>query len=179
MLSDLFGSEGRVAVLREALSEPSSTVLSLSRATGLSKAPVSRYLPHLVSRGFLLRDGRTFRPVDSPLTRAVKVLLNLDQLMPLVSLPGWAEGIGVYGSWATGTNTRGSDLDLWVFGKAYPGEESLGEIISTLTLSLGMEVHLLFLSPEKLSDLERDDPPFFHAFMRSALVLRGVGFDLA
>ncbi len=117
--------------------------------------------------------------MDSSFARAVKVLLNLDRLMPLVFLPRWAIGIGMYGSWATGTNTRSSDLDLWVFGKEYPGEESPGEIISTLTGSLGVEVHLLFLSPEKLADLERDDPPFYHAFMRSALVLRGVGFDLA
>lgn len=179
VLSELFNTEGRIAILRQALSEPSSTIQSLSRATGLTKAPVSRYLPLLVRYGLMSREGRTYRPAEGSVTRAVKVLLNLDRLMPLISLPEWADGIGMYGSWATGTNTRESDLDLWVFGRTYPGEASLGEIISTLTRNLGVEVHLLFLSPQKLGDLEREDPPFYHAFMRSATVLRGKGFDLA
>jgi len=179
VLSELFSTEGRVSILRQALSEPSSTVQSLSRATGLSKAPVSRYLPLLVRYGLMSREGRNYRPAEGSLTRAVKVILNLDRLMPVISLPEWADGIGIYGSWATGTNTRESDLDLWVFGRTYPGEASLGELISILTGNLGVEVHLLFLSPQKLGDLEGEDPPFYHAFMRSAIVLRGKGFDLA
>lgn len=179
VLSEIFGTEERVAILRHALSEPSSTVQSLSGATGLSKALVSRYLPLLVRHGLLTREGRVFRPADGSLTRAVKVLLNLDQLMPVISLPEWAEGIGMYGSWANGTNTRESDLDLWVLGETYPGEAPLGGIISSLTGTLGVEVHLLFLSPGKLRNLEEEDPPFYHAFMRSATVIRGAGFDLA
>jgi predicted nucleotidyltransferase len=178
VLPEIFKTGPRITILRHILTGPPATVQDIAGATGTSKALVSRYLTVLARYGLLTRDGRIYRRTDGSLTRAVKVLLNLDRLMPLISLPEWADGIGIYGSWADGSNTGESDLDLWVLADAYPGEGPLGQLISLLTGALGVEVHLLFLSPPKLRDLRKEDPPFYHAFIRSAIVLRGKGVEL-
>ena len=127
------------------------TVMEVAAGTGTSKGHVSRFLPFLVSRGLLARDGRRFHRVDGPFTRSVKVLLNLESLLPAVPLPDWADGIGVYGSWAEGTNTDESDLDLWVLAEGYPGEVQAGELIASVSAALGTEIHVLFLTREKLA----------------------------
>jgi predicted nucleotidyltransferase len=107
------------------------------------------------------------------LTRSVKVLLNLERLEPAIRLPEWAEGIGIYGSWAEGTNIDESDIDLWILASRYPGDTESGNLRAAITGALGTEVHLLFLTREKLEALKTGDEPFYRSLMRTALLLRG------
>ena len=179
VLSGIFKTEDRVRVLRYVLYHSPCTVMQVAAATGTSKGHVSRFLPFLVSCGLLAREGRRFDWVDGPVTRSVKVLLNLERLDPVVPLPDWAEGIGMYGSWAEGTNTDESDLDLWVLAAGYPGEVRVGELIASVTAALGTEAHLLFLTRQKLADLRTGDEPFYASLMRTSRVLRGHGLDNA
>jgi predicted nucleotidyltransferase len=175
VLSGLFRTEERVRILRYVLYHSPCTVMEVAAATGTSKGHVSRFLPFLVSHGLLAREGRRFHWTDGPLTRSVKVLLNLEHLLPAVPLPGWAEGIGVYGSWAEGTNTDESDLDLWVLAAGYPGDVKVGELTARITGAVGTEIHLLFLTGQKLADLRTGDETFYTSLMRTSLLLRGQG----
>ena len=173
MLSGLFRTEDRIRILRYVLYHSPCTVMQVATATGTSKGLVSRFLPVLVSGGLLAREGRRFNWVDGPVTRSVKVLLNLERLEPAIPLPEWAGGIGVYGSWADGTNTDESDIDLWILVRRYPGDSEAGKLRSGVAGALGIEAHLLFLTREKLADLKTGDEPFYASFRRTALLLRG------
>ena len=40
--------------------------------------------------------------------------MNIAFLSKHLTLPHWAKGIGIYGSWAKGTNNAESDVQLWI-----------------------------------------------------------------
>ncbi len=120
-LPALFRSEERITLLRTVLTTPACTVQQITTKTGLSKGLVSPYLALMEREGILGRKGRTYMLKFSPLTVAVKRLLNIDRIAAVFIKPAWASGNGLYGSWAEGTNTEEeSDVDLWVFCKDLP-----------------------------------------------------------
>jgi predicted nucleotidyltransferase len=90
-----------------------------------------------------------------------------------VTLPEWAEGIGAYGSWGTGTNTGESDLDLWVYGTTPPASADLARLQRSLREQLSTEVNLLVLTPGRIQNIRDDDPPFFASFSSSMVTIRG------
>lgn len=49
-------------------------------------------------------------------------MCNLDLLRLAISMPQWARGIGIYGSWAKGTNTTESDLNVRILVETYSPE---------------------------------------------------------
>jgi len=98
MLTDLFKTQERETILTCTLDRPSCTVQEIADATGITKGLVSRYLALLASRKILARDKMTYKLQDTPMTRHLKKLLNIERLQSIITLPGWAEGIGVYGS---------------------------------------------------------------------------------
>lgn len=98
-----------------------------------------------------------------------------------LTLPPWATGIGMYGSWARGTNTTGSDLDLWILVKQYTAdlEFQIALYRHDLSHELGCEIHLLLLTEEKIQDLRRKDLPFYEEFIKDQVGIRGAGIDNA
>lgn len=181
MLPELFKSDDRVRILRYVSERKSVTVQSTAQRTGVSKPVVSRYLKLLREKGLCERTGRTISWVHSPLGSALKRLLNVVLLNEHLTSHVWARGIGIYGSWARGTNTSESDLDLWILVETYSPERELriAEMQHTLAHTLGYEVHTLLLTKEKLRDLSRKDTPFYEEFMKDQIVIRGVGIDKA
>lgn len=112
MLIELFKTEERVRVLRYVMFRSSLSVAEVSRATEVTKGLVSRYLRLLVEYDLLQKEGRVYSPHDGANSRAVKLLLNLERIdLSALSL-GSARGLGLYGSWARGTNHQESDLDV-------------------------------------------------------------------
>ncbi len=107
---------------------------------------------------------------------ATKRLLNVDLLRELVRLPEWARGIGVYGSYAEGTNTAESDIDLWAFVDEYTPELEVcaARVEKDVSAGSGVEVHLLILTPEKLAELRETDTPFYAGLMRWGITIGGV-----
>ncbi len=160
-------------MLRDILEYPEVTVSRVSSRTGIPKGTVSRYLSVLVREGYLRRVGRGFSLSDSPLVPATRLLLNIILLRTLVTLPGWAEGIGAYGSWGTGTNTADSDLDLWVYGKTPPAAADLARLQRSLREQLRIEVNLLVLTPSRIQKIRDEDPPFSKSFSSSMITIRG------
>ncbi|CAD6491111.1 MAG: hypothetical protein CHKLHMKO_00062 [Candidatus Argoarchaeum ethanivorans] len=82
----------------------SFAVNQVSKETGLTKGLVSRCLNYLNTAGLLNRFGHSYRPDDNAhnasvddraVTRAVKVLLNLNKLNIGSLDHGWAAGTGV------------------------------------------------------------------------------------
>jgi len=179
LLTDLFRTRERTILLTEVLDRTSCTVQEITDATGITKGLVSRFLALLARERILARDGRTYRIVPSALTRQIKILLNISRARAVVSLPAWARGIGLYGSWADGTNTRESDLDLWIAVGTMPDELAVAAQERAWKKTCSCDLHLLILTPEKLNALKTGDKPFFTSFERVAIILEGTGYDQA
>jgi DNA-binding IclR family transcriptional regulator len=106
MLTELFKTEERVKILRYVMFRSSFSVSEVSRATGVNKGLVSRYLRLLEGLGLQQRDSRRYALLDGALPRAVRLILNLEKLDlstlgmdPIEGLKGH-NGLGLYGSWA-------------------------------------------------------------------------------
>jgi DNA-binding IclR family transcriptional regulator len=73
MIIELFKTEERASVLRYVMFRSSLSVAEVSRATGVTKGLVSRYLRLLVEYGLLQKEGRMYSPHDGAHSRAVKL----------------------------------------------------------------------------------------------------------
>jgi len=178
MLTELFKTKERVNILYYVLYQNAFTVNQVSKETGVTKGLVSRYLNYLHRVGLLNRLGNSYRTKDCAHTRAVKLLLNLNKLHNLDSLDiHWAAGTGIFGSWALGTNTYESDLDIWVKVDAYPSEYELARLQKDIRTMAGVEVNLLVLTHEKMEGMIKADPPFYNSLIRTSVVLEGESIE--
>ena len=102
MLIELFKTEERAKVLSYVMFCSSFSVAEVSRATGVTKGLVSRYLRLLEEHGLLQKEGREYSPHDSAHSRAIKLLLNLERIDLSTLFLGFARGLGLYRSWEPG-----------------------------------------------------------------------------
>jgi predicted nucleotidyltransferase len=173
MLTELFKTEERACILRYVIYRKSFRAVDVSRETGVTKGLVSRYLNILEMQGLLQKKGREYYPHDCARCRAVRLLLNLERIdLSALSL-GFARGIGLYGSWARGTNDEESDLDFWIKADSLPEQSILARLQRDLSVQTGSEVNLLILTPEKLDRIRREDPPFYNSLILSSATLKG------
>ena len=177
MLTELFKTEERARVLRYVMFRNSFRVAEVSRATGVTKGLVSRYLRLLEEHGLLQKEGREYSPHDGAHSRAIKLLLNLERIdLSTLSL-GSARGLGLYGSWARGTNHQESDLDVWIRADSLPTESELARLQKDLSQQADCEVNLLVLTPEKLERLKREDKPFYNSLVMGSVTLKGESLE--
>jgi predicted nucleotidyltransferase len=181
ILPSLFKSEDRIRILRFVSLNDTFSVHSVSNATGVSKGLASLYLNILVNYGLLSRSGRVFHKRNTGLWSVVKLLQNLDQLTHALRLPPWARGIGIYGSWARGTNTSDSDLDIWVLVDNYDPEFEFRVAESDLDLSklTNGPVHTLILTREKLAGIASSDQPFYANLIKDSITIEGESLESA
>jgi predicted nucleotidyltransferase len=175
-LSQLCRSPERVSILQTVLHLQTFTVSQVATRTGVSKGMVSRYLSLLTGEGYLERSGRTFRLRETPAIIAIRRLLNIFELCRAILLPPWAEGVGVYGSFGTGTNNAESDIDLWVFAGTPPRSEDAGQYQRSAREKLQREIHLLVLTPERVRQIRESDPVFYSSLIASMTVIGGKSF---
>lgn len=177
MLPELFKSEDRVKIIRYVAERKKVTVQTTAQGTSVSKPVVSRYLNWLIEKGFCQRSGREIAWVQSPVGSAIKRFLNIVLIDAHLHSTAWAVGVGIYGSFARGTNTIESDIDLWVLVAECSSdtEFQIADLQYSLSHILGYEVHTLLLTREKLEDLSHNDAPFYEEFIRDHLVIRGEG----
>jgi predicted nucleotidyltransferase len=67
--------------------------------------------------------------------------------------------LGIYGSFADGTNDKESDLDLWI--KTEKKELELRQTIRELENEMKVKVNLLILTKSRLESLKKNDPEFY------------------
>ena len=177
MLTELFKTEERARVLRYVMFRSAFSVAEVSRATGVTKGLVSRYLRLLVEHGLLQKEGREYSPHDGAHSRAIKLLLNLERIdLSTLSLDS-DKGLGLYGSWARGTNRQESDLDVWIIADSLPAESMLARLQKELSQQADSEVNLLVLTPEKLERLKKEDTPFYNSLVMSSVTLKGESLE--
>ncbi len=173
MLTELFKTKERVRIISYILYQKSFTVNHVSNETGVTKGLVSRYLKYVHEVGLLTKTKNSYQPVDCAHTRAIKLLLNLNKINIKSLDIEWATGIGIFGSWAQGTNTYESDLDIWIKVDTYPAEYQLARLQRDISAMAGVEVNILVLTPEKIRSIKIADQPFYNSLLRTSIELKG------
>jgi hypothetical protein len=93
--------------------EHDPAVEELYRTLRLSKGFISQSL-RLLEENKILKKNKKYRVnLENPLTKGLKILLNLERIevkkfKKILSLLG----VGLYGSWANGTNKKDIDVDF-------------------------------------------------------------------
>lgn len=169
---ELFSSPQRIKILEFVLYRETSTVTIVSKELSVSKGLVSQFLAHLQKTGILYSD-KGYHPTNHVLTRVIKIFLNINRIdINKIKKKSFIKGIGLYGSWAHGTNTVYSDLDIWIKVDSYPDEKELAHLVKTLRQMTHADVQLLVLTPQKLDQVKKDEP-FFSSLFNGSLSLWG------
>jgi len=177
MLTELFASKERLKLLYEILYSDESSVRQLAEDAQVSVGLASGYLKTLEHFNLVVKANNKYFVRDSPRSRVLKVLLNLEWIELDQLAYDWVKGIGLFGSWARGENMKGGDLDVWVKVESYPSEFELAKLQRRFTEMTGSETNLLVLTPKKLDELRARDKPFYYALLRDSIVLRGEGIE--
>ena len=109
------------------------------------------------------------------LIKKIRSLINIWKLLETKSFNRLRRfgPIGVYGSFANGTNDEHSDMDLWV----YTDEKliSFQDILRALENEVNVKENLLVLNRNKISELKKEDREFY---MRIKLTSTIFGEDI-
>ena len=181
MLSKLFSTKQREMILDHMLGKPSAgyRVRELSKNFAVSVGSVSQFLSLLKKNKILKRKGDVFYiDTKNPLTIALKIALNVYKMefAILKKMPGLL-GVGVYGSWANGTNKEDSDIDVWVKIKESVGEDVVAGISRKLNQKMKSKVELLVLDQTKIDVLKMEDPIFYYSLVFGSIVINGEALE--
>jgi len=175
MLSKLFSSKKRIRVLEYVLYKDSVRVTEVSTKLNLSKGFISEFLSILFKNKILYKkDG--YHPTNSSLTRAIKILININKIKITKIKKPFIKGIGLFGSWANGTNMDNSDLDIYIKTDEYPDEKELAILSKKLREMSDSDVQLLVLTPNKIRQIKKDKP-FYSNLVNNSIVLWGKHID--
>jgi len=177
MISNLFSTKEREKVLAYVLDNPlkAHRVRDVAKKLSVSVGSISGYFAFLKKQKILKRSGNDFYVnLENPLTKAVKQMLNVANLdvSPLKKIPV-CMGIGVYGSWANGTNNENSDIDIWVRVERKPGEEIVAKVSRQMKEKMKRDVQILVIDPAKNRTLMEEDPIFYYSMVYGSVVLYG------
>jgi predicted nucleotidyltransferase len=176
----LLSTPERARILEYLLANPGGKlqVRSIARKLEVSPASVSNCLGRLREKRMI--EGNL--DIKHPIVRALKILMNIEKLDNAVEklkpMPKEIKGIGAYGSWASGTNTENSDIDIWLLADSQIAEIELARMQSRLKNSLNTECSLLAVTPQKLAQMKEKDPVMYYSLVNS-FILRGAGIDRA
>ena len=172
-ISALFSTDQRIRILRETVYQTQPlNVTKTAKKTGLSKGLVSKYLKTLHQEGVLQQKNGEYTVEDSITTKAIRILLNLSALHGgFFKDRPYIKAAGLYGSTAKGTNTEGSDTDLWVLTENVT-QDTLAKLTSDMRRTFG-DVTPLYLTTEKLEHLRKTEATFYHSLVFGSLTLHG------
>jgi len=176
-LQQIFSTQERIRILEKVVSGRPINIPRISKEAGVNKGLVSRYLQLLLKLGMAEKSGRSYRfAPGSQLSRSIKLLLNLSAL-DIKKFDKSIKLIVIYGSYAKGTNTEKSDIDMWVKIGSPVKEQKIAEIEHGLGKKMKRDVHMLVLDRKKLARLKADDPVFYYSLAFGSFVVWGEGIE--
>ncbi len=134
------------------------------RLTGVSKGSANKILRLLTATGLLSRErkGRmTFYKLnpDEATARQFKVLRNTFTLKGLVdSLKPYSNKIILFGSASQGTDTRESDVDLFILSSE---KEAVSKEIAGFNKKLDRKINPIVVDSNEFAKMKRDDRPLY------------------
>jgi len=161
----LLSTNEREEILGYVLEHPSERINmnKLARLLGLSLGQIHKYITILREYKLVIDD----RLQEIPLTCALRLLWNIKRIKEADvvgilrhSLPEII-GIGIYGSWASGTNLEGADLDLWVNMENEPDDLSIARVRRELEKRMQLPVDLTITTPDRLNHFRKKSDAFY------------------
>jgi len=138
------------------------TEKEISRRTGVKKSATNLALRNLVrtdliSRRKIGRSSLFKADISENLIREIKVLITKEKLSPLVKkLKKTSKKIALFGSAAAGTNTKDSDIDLFVLTN---NPKNVRNIIDDS--SLAEKIQLICKTPTEMVKINKKKPLIF------------------
>jgi len=171
----LFSTKERLALLRAVIYRAGPFgVGELARKTGLSKGLVSQFLKMMRKEGLLGRKGNRYTVSENLKTASVRLFLNLSGFDSAVLRKfKFVRRAGLYGSFAKGTNTEESDIDLWVLVEGAP-ETGLASLTKALK-AIDDRIKPLYLTREKLARLKKEEQTFYYSLFFGTINVFGEG----
>jgi predicted nucleotidyltransferase len=161
----LLSTDERERILGYVLEHPSERINmnKLARELKLSVGQIHKYVTILREYKIVMDD----RLQEIPLTCALRLLWNLKRIKEAKvvgilrrGLPNII-GIGIYGSWASGTNSEGADLDLWVNTEKEPDDISIAKVRRELETRMQLPVDLTITTPDRLAHFRKKSDAFY------------------
>jgi predicted nucleotidyltransferase len=176
-IEKLLSTKERIKILSHVIYKSEHiSVNKVAKDVKLSKGLVSKYLHTLIKEGVLKRSEGKLVVQDNTRTKAIKIMLNLNIFdTNMLRKHKFVLSAGLYGSFAKGTNTDESDIDLWIFVENAE-EGSLAKLTNELQKTFG-NVKPLYLTREKIRLLKRDDVVFYHSLIFGSIVVYGEGIE--
>ncbi len=173
-VSQLFSTKEREKILDYLLEHPSEQINmnKLARKLNLSPGQIHKYISMLRKSHLVERD----KLKETPFTRAFRLVNNLKRIekSKIVSLlrttsPG-ITGMGMYGSWASGSNLESADLDIWLKVKNEAADEDIAKVRKELEKKLGAPVDIIVATPERLEHLHEKSDSFYFSLYNGILL---------
>ena len=172
-MQSIFSTKKRIKILRAVIFSKQPIGVNVVASTlKISKGLVSKYLDVLLREGIAKKSNGKYLIVDSPITKATKILLNITGIdTGIFKKFDFVEAVGLYGSCAKGENTDESEVDLWIKIKDVSDEKaaSLAAVINKKIKN----VKPLFLTTKKIEKMKKDDELFYHSLSFGSIVLYG------
>ncbi|MBI5035829.1 hypothetical protein HZC09_00655 [Candidatus Micrarchaeota archaeon] len=173
-IRELLSTEEREKILGHLLGHPAEKINmnALARTLKVSPGQVHKYVAILRKEGLAKKDG--FR--ETPVTRALRVLFNLKKIKEAGLVETMrrrfrkATGIGVYGSWAAGTNVENADLDLWLKMQLEPGDLEIARARKEAEKRIGAPVDFTIATPERLERFREKSDAFYFSLYHGILL---------
>ena len=161
-----------------ALAEQEYSLRELAERLKCSPAKIHQAAKIFKRHGLILterRRNRLFLKPDrkSPLYQRIKALINISRITGSKTylILRKTGRIGVYGSYAAGTDEKESDVDLLIVTEKK--ELALRKMIRALEEELEKKVNILVLTKEQLASLEKTDREFSVRLRLTTISLNG------
>ena len=172
-MESIFSTKERIKILKAVIfSNQPISVNVIANRLKLSKGLVSKYLDVLLRKGITKKSNGKYLIVDSPITKAAKILLNITGIdAKIFAKFDFIEAAGLYGSCTKGENTDKSDIDIWIKIKDV-NDEKAASLTAVMNKRI-KNVKLLFLSTKKIEKMKKDDELFYHSLSFGSIILYG------
>lgn len=174
-IDELLSTKERIKILEFVLYKREEVTISkVAHNLGISKGLVSKFFKILTKEKILKRTKNKFWVADNTKTKALRILLNLNEVDPSIFQKyEFVRAAGLYGSFVRGENTEDSDIDLWIFiDIEQPSDESLAKLTNELK-KRNWKIQPLYLTKEKLETLKKEDTTFYHSLVFGSITIYG------
>lgn len=167
-------------VIEYVLDRPNSevSVTAISRELEISKGHVSEVISSLKQEN-IIRQGRV--NLGNPYVRSLKIAINMNKIVKtgVISLLEnlKVEAAGLYGSWAKGTNSEESDIDIWIKKEGDIKMIQIAEFSGKLREALNIQPQVLVLNNDKIRSLKKDNAIFYFSLLLGSMKLIGEGLE--
>ncbi|MBI5036717.1 nucleotidyltransferase domain-containing protein [Candidatus Micrarchaeota archaeon] len=175
---NLTATEERRRLLRAAIGKKENIrVGQLAKDAKTSKGLASAYVKELQRAKIIVKGKAGFNLNDCFLTRQVKRLENISRIDAAELKKLNPKTIILYGSWAEGTNTRESDVDLCVVSSKPIPESKIATVSGEMSRKIGAEVHILLMDEAKKASLKNNSTGFYYNLAYKSILLEGERFE--